>query len=65
MTTTAANFTSTALAATVPLFTGPERGAHERVFCAAHSRRPLIVIGGSKELRGMDRRGGGPFGGGV
>jgi len=40
-------------------------GAHERVFCAPHSCRPLIVIGGSKELRGMDRRGGGPFGGGV
>jgi hypothetical protein len=39
--------------------------AHERVFCAAHSCRPLIVIGGSNELRGMDRRGGGPFGGGV
>jgi hypothetical protein len=40
-------------------------GARERVFCAAHSCRPLIVAGGSKELRGMDRRGGGPFGGGV
>ena len=39
MTTTAANFTSTALAATVPLFTGPERGAHEHVFCAAQNTR--------------------------
>jgi hypothetical protein len=26
------------------------------VFCAAHSCRSLIVTGGSKELRGMDRR---------
>jgi hypothetical protein len=31
------------------------------VFCAAHNCRPLIVIGGSKELRGMDRQGGGPL----
>jgi hypothetical protein len=30
-------------------------GAHERVFCAAHCCRPLIVIGGSKELGGMAR----------
>ena len=42
----------------------PPGGAHERLFCAAHSCRPLIVIGGSKELRGMDRPGW-AFGGGV
>ena len=33
--------------------------AHERVFCAARGCWPLIVIGGSKKLRGMGRRGGG------